>query len=133
MPAYLNRLRTSLKANYEQVALYTMLFFMMLLLVPSAGFVGDIEFWISWAGYIFEHGLANVYQLEINNYNPLYHYILYLYGVLAGSMHNILHYIHYLKAFALVFDFAAAIIAASLIRNKQKRFMLSLLLLFNVG
>ncbi|RZK23383.1 MAG: hypothetical protein EOO63_17720, partial [Hymenobacter sp.] len=58
----------------QQVVFAFLLFVLLLLLVPRAGYDGDVHYWIEWASYIFEHGLGNVYQLESNNYNPLYHH-----------------------------------------------------------
>ncbi|RZK18862.1 MAG: hypothetical protein EOO56_15325 [Hymenobacter sp.] len=106
---------------------------MLALLVPGAGNEGDVNFWLRWATYIHEHGLGNVYQVADNNYNPFYHYILWLFGCLAGSPEKIAHYIHSLKIFTLVFDFAGAFWAASLVTARRRRFELMLLLLFNIG
>ncbi|MGI4872679.1 MAG: hypothetical protein ACRYFX_16075, partial [Janthinobacterium lividum] len=68
-----------------------------------------------------------------NDYNPLYHYVLWVYGHMMGSVDKIVHYCHYLKAYTLVFDFAGAWWAASLVSERQRRFGLSLLLLLNAG
>lgn len=120
--------------SFRQRATYTVLLFVLLLvLVPRAGHEGDLGYWRHWAGYIFEHGLGNVYQLEDNNYNPFYHYILWLYGASMGSMEKLQHYIHWLKGYTLVFDFAGAFWAASLVPERSRRFGLALLLLFNIA
>ena len=112
-----------------------MFFGLLLLLVPRAGHANDVSCWVLWGSYILEQGLGNVYQLPVtaNNYNPLYHYILWLYGLLMGSPARFLYYAHWLKGFTLLFDFAGALWAASLVRERERRFGLVLLLLFNIG
>ncbi|QDA60916.1 hypothetical protein [Hymenobacter jejuensis] len=122
-----------MKLNYQYPVLYLMLFILLLLAVPHAGFESDMFYWVHWSTTIFERGLGNVYGLGNNDYNPLYHYILYLFGKMAGSVEKIHHYPHLLKGFTLLFDFAGAILAASLVSDRDRRFMLSLLLLFNMG
>ena len=110
-----------------------MLFGLLLALVPHAGFGDDVGCWVSWATYSFAHGLGNVYQVADNNYNPLYHYVLWLYGRLCGSAESIASHRHWLKAFTLVFDFAGAFWAAAVVPERARRFGLVLLLLFNIG
>lgn len=114
--------------------IYILLFVVLLVLVPRAGFQDDVNYWVAWATYSFENGFGNIYQLESNMYNPVFHYILYVYGRLMGSPEKIAYYQHYIKAFVLLFDFAGALLAVSLVRvQMQQRFMLSLLLLLNVA
>ena len=117
----------------QQAALTGLLFILLLLLVPRAGYDYDVDFWARWSAYIFQHGLGNAYQLAENTYNPLYQYILWLYGHLMGSVDKINHYRHWVKAFTLVFDFAGAFWAASLVPERSRRFGLALLLLLNLG
>ncbi|GAB3878040.1 hypothetical protein GCM10028824_39200 [Hymenobacter segetis] len=122
--------------NYSlrQRATFAVLFYvLLLLLVPKAGFPGDVDFWVRWASYTFEHGLGNVYQVPDNNYNPLFHYFLWFFGWLMGSVAKIEHYRHWIKVLVLVFDFAGAFWAASLVPERGRRFGLALLLLFNIG
>ena len=120
--------------SFRRQAVYTFLLFtLLLLLVPHAAHESDMSFWVAWAKDIFYHGLGNVYQSPSNSYNPLYHYILWLYGWLMGNPANIVYYSHWLKAFTLVFDFAGAFWAASLVRERDRRFGLVLLLLLNIG
>lgn len=117
----------------QQVVYTLLLFSLLLVLVPGAGYDGDMNYWVRWATYIFEHGLGNVYQLPDNNYNPFYHYILWLYGQLAVTVDKLKYYSHFLKAFTLVFDFAGAFWAASLVPERRRRFGLALLLLLNIA
>ncbi|GAB2946547.1 hypothetical protein GCM10027048_09400 [Hymenobacter coalescens] len=117
----------------RQSAYYFLLFVLLLALVPQAGHVGDVGCWSFWAVYMAENGLGNVYEDPGNTYNPVYEYILWIYTQFTGNVEQIKHYIHAVKAFVLVFDFAGAIWAASLVAERTRRFELSLLLLFNVG
>jgi len=117
----------------QQVAYTVLLYALLLLLLPHAGYDGDMGFWLRWATYSFDYGLGNVYRIPDNNYNPFYHYILWLYGQLAGSVYRLQRYAHLLKAFTLVFDFAGAFWAASLVPERSRRFGLALVLLLNIG
>jgi Gpi18-like mannosyltransferase len=117
----------------RQAAYTILLFSLLLLLQPHAGHDSDMSFWVSWAKDIFYQGLGNVYQSPTNSYNPLYHYILWLFGKMMGSGEKIVYYRHWLKAFTLVFDFGGAFWAASLVRERDRRFGLALLLLLNIG
>ncbi|OON70793.1 hypothetical protein [Hymenobacter sp. CRA2] len=117
----------------RQSAYYFLLFVLLVLLVPQVGHPGDVGCWSFWACYMAEHGLGNVYEDPGNIYNPVYQYILWLYTQFTGNVETIKHYIHFVKAFVLVFDFAGAIWAASLVTERTRRFELSLLLLLNVG
>lgn len=123
----------NLSSPARQVFLAALLFVLLLLAVPRAGFPGDVDFWVRWAGHILANGLGNAYEVADNTYNPLYHYILWAYGKLAGSPEKISLYRHWIKAFVLVFDFAGAFWAASLVPERERRFGLVLLLLFNLG
>lgn len=118
----------------RQSAYYLLLFVLLVVLVPQAGHADDVACWARWATYMAEHGLGNAYDEPTNIYNPVYQYVLWLYTrCVGGSAERIQHYIHFLKPFVLVFDFAGAIWAASLVAERTRRFELSLLLLFNVG
>ncbi len=117
----------------RQAAYLFLLFTLLLLLVPRAAHESDMSYWMTWAKDIFRHGLGNAYRSPGNNYNPLYHYILWGYGQLMGSPEKLIYNRYWLKAFTLVFDFAGALWAASLVRERERRFGLALLLLFNIG
>ncbi|MGI4869725.1 MAG: hypothetical protein ACRYFX_00955 [Janthinobacterium lividum] len=117
----------------QQVMLTGLLFGLLLLAVPRAGYEGDLDFWARWATYSFVNGLSSVYQVPDNNYNPFYHYILWAYGHLVGSVQAIRYYAPWLKAATLLFDFAGAFWAASLVPERSRRFGLALLLLLNIG
>jgi Gpi18-like mannosyltransferase len=115
--------------------LYALLYVLLLLLTPAAGFGSDVSCWTSWATQIGAHGLNSAYDLETNNYNPLYQYVLWTYAKLAGSPARIVAGIHCLKAFTLLFDFGGAILAVRYFGwgDGNQRFLLSLLFLLNLG
>lgn len=121
------------KLRVKYALIYTAWFGIMLWAMPKAAHFLDIPFWRRWSTYIFEHGLSNVYQVEDNNYNPLFHYFLYVFGLLAGSTVGIANKIYWIKAFPLVFDFVGALAAVSFVKGTQRRFALSFWLLLNIG
>ena len=118
---------------WKKVVFTALFFSLLLVLTPRGGFGYDLDLMTSWATYSFEHGLGNVYQLNNNDYPPVYHYVLWVYGHALGSVAKIQHYAHYLKGYTLVFDFAGAFWAASLVPERHRRFGLLLLLLLNIG
>ncbi|TVT40670.1 hypothetical protein FNT36_14485 [Hymenobacter setariae] len=115
--------------------LYVLLYVLLLSLTPNAGFTTDVICWMGWATQIGVHGLTTAYELDSNNYNPLYQYVLYIYAKLAGSPAHIATYIHWLKAFTLLFDFGGAILVVRYFGygDANQRFILSLLFLLNIG
>jgi Gpi18-like mannosyltransferase len=119
----------------EHWVLYALLYVLLLLLTPNAGFTTDVVCWMGWATQIGTHGLTTAYELDSNNYNPLYQYVLYVYAKLAGSPAHIAAYIHWLKAFTLLFDFGGAILVVRHFGygDANQRFILSLLFLLNIG
>lgn len=119
--------------RWQRMALYVLLFGGLLGLAGATAHEGDRDAWRSWATHIFRHGLGNAYALPSLDYNPLYHYILWLFGRLAGSEAAIQRYSYSLKACTLLFDFAGALLAAAWLRGGWRRFVGSLVLLLNVG
>ncbi|RPD50162.1 hypothetical protein DNI29_05030 [Hymenobacter sediminis] len=122
-----------MKVSRQHALLYLLFFVMLLVLSPRAGLDGDVGCWRGWASYIFTNGLENTYQTPGINYNPFYMYVLWLYGKMAGSVAKIEYYCHQLKGFTLLFDIGGAILASRLVAGRERQFMLSLLLLFNIG
>ncbi|GAB3834521.1 glycosyltransferase 87 family protein [Hymenobacter jeollabukensis] len=112
---------------------YLLLLSLLAALLPAAGFKDDFWLWVRWAEYSRAHGLGNAYAVPGNNYNPLYHYILWLFGRLAGSAEAIEAQRYSLKLLTLPFDVGGALLAASLAGPARRRFVGSLWLLLNFG
>ncbi|RTQ50292.1 DUF2029 domain-containing protein [Hymenobacter gummosus] len=110
---------------------YLLLLTLLVVLLPEAGYPADTWLWARWAEYSRAHGLGNVYALHGNNYNPLYHYLLALFGQLEGSAAAIQAHWYRLKLLTLPFDVAGALLAASLARTDRRRFLASLVLLLS--
>jgi Gpi18-like mannosyltransferase len=110
---------------------YLLLLTLLAVLLPESGYPADTWLWVRWAEYSRAHGLGNVYALHGNNYNPLYHYLLALFGHLEGSAAAIQAHWYRLKLLTLPFDLAGALLAASLARPDRRRFRASLLLLLS--
>ena len=117
------------------MAIYAMLFVLLVFLTPKAGYAGDVIYWQQWGSYMLEHGLGRVYDLPDNNYPPLFHYILFLFGKITGSVEKLVFYRHFIKLFILPFDFAGALLAAWYFApgDRNQRFTASLLLLGNLA
>ncbi|OON68971.1 hypothetical protein [Hymenobacter sp. CRA2] len=113
--------------------LYALLFGVLAALLPHTGYGPDLSSWILWAQHIHALGLGEAYTIPDNNYPPVYLYILWLYGKLAGSSAAIREQVYYLRLLTLPFDFAGALLAASVVRRPARRFAASLLLLGNVA
>ncbi|RZK61841.1 MAG: hypothetical protein EOO59_04080 [Hymenobacter sp.] len=119
-----------------QWLLYLLLFALLLLITPQAGHYFDVACWTDWSTYMSAHGLTRGYEVDSNNYNPLYQYVLFGYGKLVGGdAEHIIRYRLLLKLFTLLFDFGGAIVAVRCFGwgDANQRFMLSLLFLLNVG
>ncbi len=78
----------------------------------------DISFWKQWSEYIFQNGLGNVYNSNID-YLPLFHYILKIFGFIQGSVEKIDGNIHYLKSITLLFHFVTGFFLALVIKRKE--------------
>ena len=120
----------------QQWLLYLLLFALLLLITPQAGHYFDVACWIDWSTYMSAHGLTRGYEVDSNNYNPLYQYVLFGYGKLVGGdAEHIVRYRLLLKLFTLLFDFGGAIVAVRQFGwgDNNQRFLLSLLFLLNVG
>lgn len=92
---------------------------LLYILSPVEGHPFDTWCWIAWSRYIFENGLSNVYNSK-TDYLPLYHYVLYFYGIIEGSVHNITNHIHRLKIVTLLFEAGSALFLFHLLREKFK-------------
>lgn len=86
-------------------ALIVMLFlFLSLITHFFPGLEGDNQCWQGWAKQNV-HGLYDAYKHHNNNYMPFYQYVLYVYGILAGSDGTIYSNINYIRIATIFFDF----------------------------
>jgi Gpi18-like mannosyltransferase len=115
--------------------LYLLLFTLLILLTPKAGHLTDVACWVAWATHMDAYGLTRGYEVDTNNYNPLYQYVLFGFGRLFHGADHIYRYRHLLKIVTLVFDFWGAIWAVRFFGwgDGNQRFLLSLLFLLNIG
>ncbi|GAB4016055.1 glycosyltransferase 87 family protein [Spirosoma koreense] len=108
--------------------------------IPKGG--EDIGFWIQWALYIQEHGIAHIYDLYTHPvpgqppsflYGPYFMYVLYFFERWQGSVGQILENIHKLKFIVLVFDMVGIWYALRFVRTEANRPFYALFLIFNIG
>lgn len=92
---------------------------MFSVILPINGHHYDNYCWQQWAKFSFENGLANIYNNNTNNYLPLYHYILYGYAIIQGSVENIEANIYYLKLVTLIFQFITGYYILKLINSNK--------------
>src|SRR6186713_1688247 len=89
------------------IAIGLLLFLFLTAIIPGFyGFAGDTKSWQDWAEHISESGLENAYG-SYTNYPPLYHYVLWVFGKMAGSTEATGTYIGYLRIFTLAADYWA--------------------------
>lgn len=85
---------------------------------------------------MYQHGLGNVYRSS-TDYFPLYHYVLYLYGLCQGSLHAVASNISYLKlitlSFHLVTGFVIVLMLLERSKNIDSALVKVLFYLFNVA
>lgn len=104
----------------------------VLLSKELGGFYFDIDCFRGWALNIYRNGLANTYDI-FNDYLPLYQYVLYLYGKIAGGETAVADSIFYIKAFTTVFDFAGLWFVYIWIGRKTDYLLLLVISMFNTS
>lgn len=78
--------------------------FLCALMPGLPGFAGDMEIWKIWATHNATQGLPNAYDSG-TNYTPLYHYILWLFGIVMNTPEAIGRYITFIRVFTLLAEF----------------------------
>lgn len=73
---------------FNHPAWYIILSIPVFAIMKSGGFQGDVNCWIRWSSWIYEHGLSNVYQSG-TDYVPLLHYILWFFNLFAENLDQI--------------------------------------------
>lgn len=97
-------------------------------IMPRAFCIGDMEYWIRWCTHIFNEGLPGAYRSE-SNYNPLFLYVLAIFGKIQGSAQAIRENIYTLKFIVLLFDIAGALAAMLIVKREAPKFLPFILLL----
>ncbi len=105
------------KDNYTAAGFFAFFGLLVYSISPFSGYSYDTFCWMDWSNYIFEHGLKNIYSSK-TDYLPLYHYILFIYGKLQGSVRNITDHVHQLKLVTLLFEAGSAFILYHLLKEK---------------
>lgn len=121
--------------HFKIIALFTIVYVGLYLIMPSAGFHTDAIVFGTWAQYSFKNGLGHIYRFGID-YLPLYTYVLQAYAKLQGSDFDIIKNLKYLSAFTLIFDMLAGYLLFLLVnkylRNPLKSFGWALFYVLNV-
>jgi len=111
-------------------------FVIVIIAVPNITTPGkfDRRVWISWANYMLENGIQNVYKLGVD-YLPVTHYILYIYAQIVGSTEAIILHINSLKIFTFSIELLGIYYVYLLIRDHYKNYrqaaLVCLLILLN--
>ncbi|MEO6834023.1 MAG: hypothetical protein ABI378_15150 [Chitinophagaceae bacterium] len=97
----------TIQSNRKENIIVTLLLFLTLAILSSniPGFEWDVSCWKNWTINIHQNGLAHAYKGG-TDYMPLYQYVMFLFGNLAGSTENIEKHIGGIRVFTLMFDFA---------------------------
>lgn len=105
-----------------------LLFFTVIILLPSGGFTSDINLWLHWSDVTTQHGIGYIYNYSASDYLPVYHYLLWFYGSLNGSYALIEAHSDYLKLFTFIFDLSIFGFLLYYLQQQQIRFIKSLAL-----
>lgn len=129
--------RTAVFEYRMAIGVYVLLFFLIFCFLPKGNsFSFDTHCWSEWAKFIFINGLGNVYKSS-TDYLPLYHYFLFAFGKLFGTIETMDHYFYLLKGIPLVFDFIAVIYVYKILTerggDKNTSLLMSFFILLNVA
>lgn len=117
----------------QTIIITVMLFLFMSIAGAHVGAQYDINYWITWSSYIFEHGLSEAYDAYGNDYMPIFQYLLYVFGKMQGSLKMIEYYVGYLKAFPIALDMIGLWYVYRFIDKKTGFLVLLLVNMLNFG
>jgi Gpi18-like mannosyltransferase len=117
----------------QWIILISMLYVAFVFLMHKWGHQGDMEFWIDWSKYIFNHGFTNVYDNPECNYLPAYLYVLRFHAKIQGSLQDIQDNMYTIKYYTFIFDVAGAYLAVWFVKDNTKKLFYFLMLMFNVA
>ncbi len=114
-----------LKMKIGFLVYYIPILLLLIVLTPNTGHGWDCYCWAEWCKYQTQHGISNTYR-GWTDYLPLYHYILNLYGKIAGNIEEIQSHIYRLKYITYLFEFGSTLILFFILKNQFKDFFKSL-------
>lgn len=91
---------------YNPVLLVMLFFFIGFIIHTFPGFGGDVWLFAEWSVYSSTNGLAKAYEARINTYLPVYQYILFAFGKLAGRPEVVYGNIAFVRWITVFFDLA---------------------------
>lgn len=112
----MNSIRDFIQKNVFYFS-FLLLYVVYFILAPNAGHGWDNYCWVEWSKFMFTEGLAKVYN-SWTDYLPLYHYILYFFGLLQGSVEAIQQNIYFLRIITFAFDIAAGFVIVRLLNER---------------
>ena len=101
------------------VFLFSPFLILVILLTPKSGHGFDLFCWIEWATYSYTNGLPNIYK-SWTDYLPLYHYVLFVFGNIQGSVEAIAENINNLKYFTLLFELGSTLFLFKILEKHFK-------------
>jgi Gpi18-like mannosyltransferase len=99
--------------------------------MPPGGQGTDVGAFQRWAILVHQKGLSHAYDAPGVDYNPLYLELLWLFGLIQGSVEALNTSFFTFKIFVLAFDFGAVSFTAYMLRRNGRNIALACLLLFN--
>ncbi|MDR2979237.1 MAG: hypothetical protein LBV02_02170 [Bacteroidales bacterium] len=78
-----------------------------------------MDCWAEWAKYGFMEGFSNIYK-SWTDYLPLFHYVLFFFGKIQGSVEAIEANIHALKTVSILFEFGTTLFLFKILEKKYK-------------
>jgi len=91
----------------------------LIIITPKRGFDDDMGCWRAWTQIIFTEGFRNIYK-SWTDYLPLYHYVLFFFGKIQGSVEAIADHIYKLKTITIFFEFGTTLMLFKILKNKFK-------------
>ncbi|MEN9933849.1 MAG: hypothetical protein RLZZ387_428 [Chloroflexota bacterium] len=105
----------------------------LVLLLPVSGYPRDQFYFERWARLIAAYGIGDAYRITQLDYNPIFLYVLNVYGWLFRSPAELEANINLLKVVALLFDVAGVFLAMLILHEQRANPYDALLILFNVS
>lgn len=115
------------------IPIYLLLGCILFLTAPNSAYLGDMEFWQSWARYIHQYGIGQIYTDPSCNYHPIWLMILNAETWLRGEWLLEGNHILVAKSWPLFFDTLGALGVFLLIKQREGKAWLPLVALLNIA